>query len=174
MPPNALFDALCIVHSLTDILARASTLQAKQSAAAIQRRVAVVRFRDETTVESLVRNSAPAPASTILNNPPPEPLSRNLQQDLDPLNTLPDAPSKSIKPAEESENLLTVPKLPPRKEKSRHPPSPPLPIPPARLVEPIRTPPPREPIIELMTSEVCSTGQTQKSSFNLTIAASQL
>lgn len=41
MPPNVLFDVLCIFHSVTDIIARAVAIQARQSSATLQRKTRV-------------------------------------------------------------------------------------------------------------------------------------
>lgn len=47
MAPNSLFDALCIAHSVADILSRAASIQARQSSALLQRTSRNPKFYDE-------------------------------------------------------------------------------------------------------------------------------
>jgi hypothetical protein len=56
MRPNALFDALCIFQSVTDIIARAAAAQARRSSATLQRR-ARVKFYERSGVGNAVPRS---------------------------------------------------------------------------------------------------------------------
>lgn len=58
MPPNALFDAFCILHSVTDIIARAAAIQARQSSPALQKR-ARVKFYERSEVGNTAQSSRP-------------------------------------------------------------------------------------------------------------------
>ncbi|KAF8322449.1 hypothetical protein DL93DRAFT_2071199 [Clavulina sp. PMI_390] len=74
MPPNALYDTLCILNSLTDIISRAAAIQARQSASlVVQRTRAGVKFRDEDAApfqqESVI---VTPPPSTVNSTPSPE------------------------------------------------------------------------------------------------------
>ena len=58
MPPNVLFDVLCIFHSVTDIIARAVAIQARQSSATLQRKTRV-KLYERPPAENTAKRSPP-------------------------------------------------------------------------------------------------------------------
>ena len=58
MPPNVLFDVLCIFHSVTDIIARAVAIQARQSSATLQRKTRV-KLYEQPPAENAAKRPQP-------------------------------------------------------------------------------------------------------------------
>lgn len=74
MPPNALYDVLCVVHSLADIASRAAAIQARQTITATQRRAGTINYVPPNLADDENLRPAPSPASSKpipSSSPPP-------------------------------------------------------------------------------------------------------